>query len=80
LGAAVQAVAAAVSSVRSTVNVVENAGFKLKVSGAARGTAMCRLDELEDAMGVYFRDAPTKTPSVNSAQTTLLIIVMLQTD
>src|SRR5438105_10282768 len=66
LGATVQAVAAAVSSVRSTSNVVANAGIRLEDLGSARGTAIRWLGELEDALWVYFRDAPTKTASVNS--------------
>src|SRR4051794_21484732 len=78
LGAAVHAVAAAVSSARSTLNVVANARFRLEAMGTAREIAVCLLDELEDALLVYFRDAPTKTPSVNNAQTTFLFIVMLQ--
>ena len=51
---------------------------RLEVSRTIRGTAMCSLDELEDALWVYFRDAPTKTTSVNSDQATFLFIVMLQ--
>jgi nicotinic acid phosphoribosyltransferase len=80
LGAAVQAEAAAVSSVRSTSNVVANARLRLEVAGTARGTATGWLDELEDALRVYFRDAPTKTASVNSDQATFLFIIMLRPD
>src|SRR5205085_5135428 len=80
LGSAVQAVAAAVSSVRSTSSVVAKARFRLKVSGTARATAIRRLDEREDALRVYFRDAPTETASVSSAHATFLFIVMLRPD
>src|SRR6266550_7364119 len=80
LGEPVQAVAAAVSSVRSTSNVVAGIGIRLEVLGTARGTAICLLDELEDALWVCVRNAPTKATNVNSDQTTFLFIVMLQPD
>jgi hypothetical protein len=79
LGAAVQAVAAAVSSVRSTSSVVANGIIRLKVAAAVHGTVVVRLDELEAALGAYFKDAPTRTASVNSVQTTLLFIVYAPT-
>jgi hypothetical protein len=51
--ALVQADAAAVSSVRSTSNVVVvNTGIRLKVAGSTRGTAVGWLNELEDALRV----------------------------
>src|SRR5687767_11772061 len=78
LGAAVQAEAAAASSVRSTVRVVANTGFRLEGLGAARKTVVCRFDELEDALRVLCRVAPVKNPSVRSAQTTFLFIIMLR--
>src|SRR5437588_13005246 len=78
LAASVQAVAAAVSSVRSTTNVVVNGGTRLEILGTARAIVICWLDELDDALGVYFRDAPTTTTSVNSSQGICLFIVMLQ--
>jgi hypothetical protein len=46
----------------------------LKINGGA----MFGLDELKDALRVYFRNAPAKTTSVNSDQATFLFIVMLQ--
>src|SRR5437879_6392488 len=71
-GKVVQAVAAAVSSVRSTSNVVvANGRIRLEVSGTTRGTAIGWLAELEDALWV-FRNTPTKTTSVNNDQAIFL--------
>src|SRR5688500_13740855 len=78
LCAAVQAEAAAASSVRSTVRVVANTGFRTEGLGAARRTDVRRSVELEDALRVLCRVAPVKTPSVSSAQTTFRFIVMLR--
>jgi hypothetical protein len=75
LGAAVQAVAAAVSSVRSTENAVAKGGIRLDIRGIARETVICLLVELEDTLSVDFKNAPTKTTSVNSNQATFLFIV-----
>ena len=79
-GAAVHAVAAAVSSVRSTSNVVASA-IKLEVVingevSRTRGTALRLLEELEDALWVDVRNAPTKATSVISEQATILFIVI----
>jgi hypothetical protein len=79
LGATVQAVATAVSSALSTSSVVGGGINRLKVEAAAHGTAVVRLDELEDALGAYSKDAPTKTASVKSVQTTFLFIVYAPT-
>src|ERR1044072_1648032 len=78
LAAAVQAVAAAVSSVRSTSSVVANGSRRLKAAGTARGAAARRLDELEDALCVYVRAAPTSRASVNSDKGPFLFIVILR--
>jgi hypothetical protein len=50
LGAAVQAVAAAVSSVRSTTNVVANGSIRLEVRGATLETGMDLFAELEETL------------------------------
>jgi hypothetical protein len=52
LGAAVHAVAAAVSSERSTVNVVAGGSSRFELAGIARATVLRRLVEFEDALGV----------------------------
>ena len=70
--------AAAVSSVRSTSNAVASGRIGLEAAGSALGAAMRCLDELEYALRVYFRDAPTKTTSINSDQAIFLFIVRLQ--
>src|SRR6266516_682672 len=77
-GKAEHTVAAAVSSVRSTSSVVTTGRIRLEVAGTARGAAMRCLDELEYALRVYLRDAPTKTTSINRDQAIFLFIVMLQ--
>src|SRR5215217_1975715 len=63
LSATVQAVAPAVSSVRSTSNV--------DVNGES-------VADREDALSVNFRDTPTKTIRVNTDQMIFLFIDMLQ--
>jgi hypothetical protein len=78
LGDAVHAVAAAISSVRSTLNVVANIGIKVEVSGTALGLATRLLAELEDALWLYVRNAATKTTSISSDQADFLFIVLLQ--
>jgi hypothetical protein len=79
LAAGVQAVAAAVSSARSTSSVVAKTGFRAAVEANARGTDARGLVELEDALRVYVSDAPTKMARVNRDQATFLFVVMLQT-
>ncbi|PYS74702.1 MAG: hypothetical protein DMF69_01080 [Acidobacteria bacterium] len=79
-GAAVHPVAAAVSSVRSTSKLVTKKGNRFAVPGTAGATALPWLDELEDALGVNIRDAPTKTTRANSDQACFLFIDNLQPD
>src|SRR5690242_6679473 len=67
-GALVHAVAVAVSSVRSTSNVVSNNGFRLAGLFKKRGDVFAESRELEEAVCVNFKEAPTKTTSVNSDQ------------
>jgi hypothetical protein len=50
--------------------------MRFEVPETARETARL-ADELEAALCVYVKDAPTKTTSVNSDQAILLFIVML---
>jgi hypothetical protein len=69
-----------VSSVLSTVNVVVNGRSRLEVKGTARKTPAGWLNELEDALWVYVREAPTKTASINDERASFLFIVMLQPD
>ena len=78
LAAIVHAVAAAVSSVRSTSNVVANAGIRLEIAGAVRATVNGWLDELEDAFWLKFINDQTNTTRVKTDQVTFLFIVTLQ--
>jgi len=76
--AAVHAVAAAVSSVRSTSNVVVNNGIRAVVAGTARTDMDFSLDEFEDAVCVYLRDAPTKTTSISTERGSVLFMMCSQ--
>src|SRR5215813_2605241 len=77
--APVHAVAAAVSSVRSTSNTVANIGIMLVVAADARG-ALVSLVEFEDALGIRVRDAQIRRTSVNRVGVRCLFIVLLQAD
>jgi hypothetical protein len=76
--AAVQAVAVAESSVRSTAKVVGSGITALTLSGAALEIVSTWLDELEEADCVNFNETQTKTTSGINNQVSFLFIVMLQ--
>jgi hypothetical protein len=78
--AAVQAVAAAVSSVRSTSNVVVSNGMRVTVAGTARTDIDFSLVEFEDAVCVYLRDTPTKTTSTNTERGSVLFMMYSNLD
>src|ERR1041385_4963497 len=73
-GATVHAVAAAVSSVRSTSNVVANNGVRLEVPENAG--SVCRSRELDDTFSVYLEDAQTNATIANKDdQNTLFMVI-----
>lgn len=78
LAAAVQADAAATSSVRSTLKVVTKAGARFGVTAAARSVAGSWSVEFEDAFGVSCGDALTYAMMVNDKRASLVFIVRLQ--
>ena len=76
-GATVQAVAAAVSSVRSTSNVVAKTGMKGAVFRIAGAVPDRSLFEFEDAVCVNCREAQIKTTSMSEDQVIFFAIVGL---